>query len=154
MEMPMAGEAQKRLAPLMGTWVGQEKLAPSPWDPQGGTAIGRVTNRPGLNGLMLIQDYEQDRGTGVNFQGHGVLRWDEVDDCYVFHWFDSMGLAPNEYRGQLEDDVLTLQTDLPLGGHARSTFILQQPGKYVFSLAVSQDAETWHTMLSGEYIRQ
>ncbi|MEK6677728.1 MAG: DUF1579 family protein, partial [Planctomycetota bacterium] len=61
MNMPQITEAHRKLEKLVGTWLGQEKMSPSPWDPQGGPATGKVQNRLALNGFFIVQDYEQQR---------------------------------------------------------------------------------------------
>jgi hypothetical protein len=56
MKMLQPSEAHKKLAQLSGRWSGQERIQPSPWDPQGGTAIGRSDNRIALDGFALLHD--------------------------------------------------------------------------------------------------
>lgn len=56
MVMPQPRAEHARLEMLVGDWVGREHIHPSPYDPQGGTAIGRVRNRMGLAGFAVIQD--------------------------------------------------------------------------------------------------
>jgi hypothetical protein len=55
MEMPKPSDGHRRLERLAGRWEGEEKMEPSPWDPQGGTALGCVT-------------------------GHGVYTYDPKED--------------------------------------------------------------------------
>jgi hypothetical protein len=50
-QMPVPGPPHKRLALLAGEWAGEEVLHPSPWDPEGGTALGRYTF--GVDGARL-----------------------------------------------------------------------------------------------------
>jgi len=93
MEMPVLSEAHRKLQTLVGDWTGQEKIFPSPFDPQGGTAVGRVRNVLALDGFAVVQDYEQLRQAGVNFRGHGIFRWDKNRSEYILHWFDSLELS-------------------------------------------------------------
>jgi len=51
MEMPRPLDEHKRLKSLAGTWEGEETLHPSPWDPKGGTAQGRVGSRHPIVGF-------------------------------------------------------------------------------------------------------
>jgi len=83
MEMPAPTAADNALIILEGTWIGQEKVHPSPIVPGGATATGRVINRLALDGFAVIQDYEQETGGKVNFKGHGVFRWDAEWQTYV-----------------------------------------------------------------------
>lgn len=151
--MPRPTSAHKKLERLAGQWTGREQISPSPWDPRGGPAVGRVRNRVVLDGFAVIQEYEQERDGGAGFKGHGVFRWDVLQNCYVFHWFDSMGMPPTEYRGTFEGDVLKLTAPAPQG-QSRAVFDLAQPNKYTFRLEVSQDGKTWHPFLEGKYEKQ
>jgi len=153
MEMPKPGEPHHHLQKLLGSWVGEERLAPSPWDPVGGTAVGRVENRSALEGFVVVQDYEQERNGSVGFRGHGVFSWDLARQCYALHWFDSMGMPPNEFTGQFEGDVLTLSNRGPQG-HSRAVFDVRQPGRYVFRMDMSPDGSKWQTFMEGSYSRR
>jgi hypothetical protein len=153
MDMPKPTEAHRELEKLAGSWIGDERISPSPWDPKGGTAIGRVQNRLALDGFVLIQDYSQERNGAVSFSGHGVFSWDGPGQCYVMHWWDSMGMPPGEFRGQFKDGVLTLTND-DNQMHSRATFDVSRPGKYLFRMEVSQDGSQWYPFMEGSYTRQ
>lgn len=58
MDMPKPSSGHLRLERMAGSWEGEEKMHPSPWDPKGGVAAGRMKNRPALSGFALIGDYE------------------------------------------------------------------------------------------------
>ena len=74
-------------------------MEPSPWDPKGGAALGRITGRMALNGFALIFDYEQERNGVVTFTGHGVYTYDPKEDLYTLSWFDCMGVPPEIFKG-------------------------------------------------------
>lgn len=153
MQMPRPTDAHKKLERLVGHWTGNESIAPSPMDPQGGPATGRAHNRAALDGFAVIQDYEQERNGKVSFRGHGVFRFDSMQNDYVMHWFDSFGFPPSDYRGQFHGDILTLIATIPMG-QSRATFDLSTPNKYVFKMDVSQDGQTWHPFMQGHYTRK
>lgn len=150
MEMPKPGPAHEKLARLAGNWVGEEKISPSPWDPAGGLAIGRVNNRVALGGFALVQDYEQERGGAVNMRGHGIFTYDAGSSTYRMHWADSMGMGVAEYTGRFEGDTLVLTNQGPMG-HSRATFDIGTPGRYRFVMEVSQDGTNWFTFMTGDY---
>ena len=153
MEMPKVTDAHRKLQKLVGSWTGDERISPSPWDPKGGAAIGKVLNRGAVGGLVVVQDYTQERNGAVSFSGHGVLSWDGIGECYVMHWWDSMGMPPGEFRGQFQGDVLTLcNEDSQM--HSRATFDLSKPGRYAFKMEVSQDGNQWYPFMEGSYTRQ
>ena len=153
MNMPKPGDAHKRLGALVGSWSGSETLQPAPWDPVGGTANARVTNRSILDGFGVVQEYEQERGGKVNFRGHGVFWYDDQKKEYVMTWWDSMVGRPGEYRGQFNGSVLELSSPMPQGGHSRTKFDLTKPDRYGFVMEISPDGSQWQTAMEGRYGR-
>lgn len=153
MEMPKPTEAHRKLEKLAGEWSGEEKLHPSPWDPKGGPATGRAHNRVALDGFAVIHDYEQERGGAITFRGHGVFSYDAGKKEYVMHWWDSMGMPPNEFRGTWQGDVLTV-TAPGSQGHSRAVWDLSEKGVYRFQMDVSQDGKQWMTFMEGRYTRR
>jgi len=149
MNMPMPGKAHLELGRMEGDWEGKETMYPSQWDPQGGTAIGRVHSRVDLNGFALISDYEQERDGTVTFRGHGVYTYDQKSSIYRLHWFDCMGTPPEVFSGRLEGGVLQLSH----GGEmwARLSYDLSQPGLMRSKMEMSPDGSNWRTLFDGEY---
>ncbi|OGO48603.1 MAG: hypothetical protein A2Z30_08485 [Chloroflexi bacterium RBG_16_64_43] len=153
MEMPVPSPAHRALEALEGSWIGQEKIHPSPFVPAGAVAIGRVVNRTALDGFAVVQDYEQETNGKVNFRGHGVFRYDLERATYVLHWFDSFGLPPSEYKGTFDERMLRLTAITPQG-HARATLDFSHKGHYHYTLEVSPDGEEWFASIEGQYNRQ
>ena len=153
MEMPKPTEAHRNLARFVGNWIGKEKLSPSPWDPKGGTAVGRCHNRVAAGGFVLVHDYEQERNGAVGFCGNGVFSYDGVEKCYLLHWWDSMGFGINVFRGQLEGHTLQLLCQLPQGS-SRGTWEFVDDRHYRFLMEVSPDGQQWMTMIEGDYVRE
>jgi hypothetical protein len=160
MQTLQPNEAHRKLEKLAGDWIGKERIHPSPFDPQGGEAVGRVHNRVALDGFVIVQDYEQERGGKVNFRGHGVFSWDAAEQCYMMHWWDSMGMPLNLFRGEFEGDVLTLDCRLPaddeLGRHSqsRAVFDFTAADRYRFRMEVSPNGKQWFPFMEAEYQRQ
>jgi hypothetical protein len=150
MEMPKPSTAHKKLERIVGTWIGDEKMLPSPWDPKGGPAIGRVYNRIAIDGFAVVQDYEQERNGVVTFRGHGVFTWNEPEKCYILYWFDSGGYPPNLFKGTFDKNVLTV-TSSNAGGHTRAVFDFNAPNSYKYTMEVSQDAKQWQTFVDATY---
>ena len=150
MEMPRPTDAHRKLERLVGRWSGEERIFPSPWDPKGGQAIGRVDNRIALDGFIVVQDYEEERNGSINFRGHGIFCWDATQHCYVLYWFDSMGMPPNVFKGNFEDNILTLTSKEP-NGLSRAVFDFSKEGEYKFLMEVSEDGTPWHPSIEGHY---
>ncbi|HEU4663763.1 MAG TPA: DUF1579 family protein [Dokdonella sp.] len=123
MDMPKPGADHARLERLAGTWDGEEQLSASPWGP-GGVATGRFEFRRGVDGMALLQDYEEKKDGRVAFRGHGVFIVDPVTRDIAWWWFDSLGFAPDPpARGQWAGDTLRLEKHTPRGA-ARYAFAL------------------------------
>lgn len=152
MEMPKPSAGHRKLEKLAGRWEGEEKLYPSPWDPAGGMATGRMQCRVALNGFALIDDYEQERDGKVNFAGHGVFTFNPKEDLYTLSWFDCMGSPPEIFKGPCVDDVLTLAHGGP-GMHARLTYDFSEDGVLVKAMELSPDGQAWKKFFDGRLKR-
>jgi len=153
MEMPKPTEAHRKLDALAGSWIGKETIPPCPWDPAGGTATGRCENRVSVAGFLLVHDYEQERNGAITFRGHGVFTFDATEKCHVLHWWDSMGVAPNVFKGNFNGSELQMVC-VDSQGHSRVTWNLPGGPTYRFKMEMSQDGQQWMTLMEGDYTRQ
>jgi hypothetical protein len=150
MNMPKPTAAHKKLQRLAGAWRGTEVMHPSDWDPKGGAATGRSDAHVALDGFALVIDYEQERDGVITFSGHGVVTFDTTDQCYVMHWFDSMGSPPEVFWGTFNDHVLTLAHGGPTM-HVRLTYDVSTDKHLKTHMDMSQDGETWKRLFDGDY---
>jgi hypothetical protein len=79
------------LARFAGTFEGEDRIHPGPWNPEGGTGSTRYTNYMALDGLYLIQDTEQRSNGEIVYKGHGVFGWESHNQYFTKHWFDTSG---------------------------------------------------------------
>jgi hypothetical protein len=115
MDMPRPGAEHERLfSRLQGHWSGPEQLAPSPWG-EGGAAIGRTHCRVALDGMTLVQEYEEEKDGRVCFRGHGVFLIEPGSGDVLWWWFDSMGFPPEPARGRWDGDTLLFEKKTPRG---------------------------------------
>jgi Protein of unknown function (DUF1579) len=152
MQMPQPSAAHAKLAAFVGEWVGEEILHPSPWAPEKHSAIGRSSNRMGVDGFFLINDYIEERDGEVVFRGHGVYGYDPKRQRYTMHWFDSMGMPPNEMLGSWEGNTLTFQNRGEMG-HSRYVYVLEGDDRYQFRIESSTDGQSWTPLMEGHYRR-
>lgn len=144
-------DAHRRLAVFAGTWVAEERLFPTPSDPRGGRARGQITARVGLDGLVLLSDYEREQDGAVVYRGHGVHGWDAERERYTLCWFDTAGGAFEHFAaGMWGDDDLTYEIELPRG-HVRHVYTPEAEGGFLFRIDVSKDRRLWHPFLEGTY---
>ena len=153
MEMPKPSEAHQKLALLAGNWTGKETIPPCPWDPKGGVAVGRCDNRVSVDGFILVHDYEQQRDGAARFRGHGVFAYDAEAKTYVLHWWDSMGVAPNVFKGDFQGNLLQM-TCVDRQGHSRVTWEVRDATHYFFRMEMYQDGKDWMTLMEGDYTRK
>ena len=100
---------------------------------------------------MVVQDYEQERNGTVSFGGHGVFSYDANQNCYLMHWWDTMGMPPNVFKGNLDGQTVTLTCDDgPM--KSRATFTVGD-NDYSFRMEMSQDGTNWMTFMEGTYSR-
>ena len=152
MGMPQPSAGHRQLEKLAGHWEGEERLYPSPWDPAGGMATGRMQSRFALDGFALIIDYEQERGGKVTFAGHGVFTFDPKEELYTLSWFDCMGSPPEIFKGRCVNDVLTVAHGGP-GMHARLTYDFSEGGMISKTMEISQDGQAWSRFFDGQLKR-
>jgi Protein of unknown function (DUF1579) len=152
MDMPKPTADHKRLEKLAGIWRGTETMYPSPWDPNGGKAQGETRSRIALGGFAVVCDYKQSRDGKVTFEGHGVYAWDAKASQVVLHWFDMMGQGAEVFRGNWKADVLTVQSQGPMG-HARLTYDFTKAGELKSQMEMSPDGSKWNKLFDATYQR-
>lgn len=133
MEMPRPGSEHERLfSRLQGDWSGPEWLAPSPWG-EGGAATGRTRCHVALDGLALIQEYEEEKDGGICFRGHGIFLIEPGSGDVLWWWFDSMGFPPDPARGRWEGETLLFEKKTPRG-EARYRYEFSGNDAYRFTI--------------------
>ena len=153
MDMPTPNELHEKLTCLVGSWSGVEQLHPSQWLPQGDEANSTAIMRVDLNGFVVICDYRQERNGRTTFAGHGVYTIDPATSEVVLHWFDSMGGQLEQFRGNWDGDVLTIQ-GMTAMGHMRLRYDCSDPNVLKNSAEMSPDGENWSRMFDGHLTRR
>jgi hypothetical protein len=154
MEMPKPNENHARLAAFAGRWTGEEKIHPSPWDPQGGTATARVETRLACDGFCIVTDYVEERHGRVNYVGHGVTGYDPQHRRYLQHWSDSVsGMPPDAKPGVWDGDTLTFHGAGP-AGRTRYVYRVTGPDSYDFRIENSRDGNVWGPFVEARYVRE
>ncbi|MBL8859216.1 MAG: DUF1579 family protein [Planctomycetes bacterium] len=153
MEMPKPGPNHKKLEAFAGSWSGEETMYPSVWDPKGGVATATTVARVICDGFYVAGDYEQSRGGQVTFRGHSVFGFDEKKGEVVSHWFDSMGMGVDIFRGKWEGQTIALLSSSPMGQH-RLTYDFREAGIMRMKMEMSQDGKAWKAMFDGVYQRK
>jgi len=151
--MPAPQEQHQKLAEaLAGSWAGEETVHPTPWDPKGGTAMGRCESHVELDGFFVVMNYTQERGGAVSYRGHGIYSWDPNEKCFTMHWFDSMGGA-SKATGQWSGKTLTFGSQSPMGP-VRYVYTFLEPTKMQFRIESSEDGTNWTRFLEATYAKR
>lgn len=154
MQMPKPTKAHAKLEAFVGDWSGEEKMHPSPWDPEARVAKGTMKVRGDLDGFGIVQHYTQKSGGKVSYRGIGVMGYDATEKRYVWHWSDSMGGVPGEVtRGDWKGNKVTFQHGGPMG-HVRYTYTFHKDGTLGFRIDNSADGSEWAPFMEGRYTRK
>lgn len=153
--MALAPEQQRLVDAMSGTWLGELRSHPSPWDPAGGLSVGRTQARPALAGAIVVSDYAEERDGVIAFRGHGVYSWDKVHACYRMYWFDTVQPAPLllPATGHWDDQDLVFMVATDIAEH-RYIYRFLEPGYYIFRIELRRAGEDWRTFAEGDYVRQ
>ncbi len=134
----------------IGTWEGEERMAPAPWAPDGLESTGRTEARAILDGRGLVSDYVQMVNGEVTTSAHTVLRYDDGRGGFVMHFFGAEG-EPAVLPGEARGDELIFEGDGP-GGPMRQTFVFGDGEMEVRSEAPGEGGG-WATVFEGRYRR-
>jgi hypothetical protein len=137
-----------KLSALLGAWVGEERIAASPWT-EAGTASTTIEFTREVGGAVL-QRYRQRRDGRETLTGLGVL---DVDEGQVRHfWWDSLGQRPAApATGRHTDEGIVLERSSPRG--TNRTRIAIEGEELVYEVAFAAPGERPELLASGRYRR-
>ena len=138
----------KRMA---GDWVGEDRLAPSEWAPEGMKGTGRRSLNLILGGSAVAVDYRFEVDGKSMYSAHGVYAFDPEEKAFLLHWFDSASKAKYQlFRGREEGGVLTFESTT---GKRRERSIndFSARGKLTTRFETSEDGREWKEQYRGEY---
>ena len=140
----------ERFWPLLGSWLGEEEQAASPWAPAA-SARAALQLKLDVQGSLVLQDYRQVRSDGVELCGHGVFQ--AGPDGQLRWWFfDSYGYPPEPASGRWDGGALVLEktTERGVAEHVFSPAADALDYRVRLRLAGRTD---WSPFLSGRYRR-
>jgi hypothetical protein len=148
MQKPALRNEHERLRELAGDWEGTEHLG-EPFKP-GTTAHGSWHCRAALEGLYLIMDYTQTMDERVSMLGHAVVGFDDKQDCYTLHWFDTFSEPPKEPdQGKCQNGRLVFEHAFP--SHERRTTLERMENGIHVKVEMRFEGEDWVTSFEGTY---
>lgn len=82
-----------------------------------------------------------------------MFTFDAAQKCYVLHWWDSMGVAANVFKGDFNGNTLQMLCH-DAQGHSRTTWEFPDADHYRFLMEMSQDGQRWMTLMEGNNTRK
>lgn len=154
-QQQLPAQQQRLIDAFCGTWLGDLRSFPSPWDPAGGVARGRTQARSAVGGALVTTDYAEERDGQITFRGHGVYGWDGAANCYRMYWFDSVQPTPTllPASGFWVDDELVFEVATDIAEH-RYSYRFVEPGYYIFTISLRRAGQDWRVYAEGHYARQ
>lgn len=152
MQLPQPTEFHEFLAGFVGHWAGDEILYPSPWAPEQRTARGEHRTELIVDGMFLRNEYTESRDSKVVFRGYGIYGYDVKRNLYTMHWFDSMGMPPQETTGTRDGDTLVF-VNANADTRGRYLYRLIDADHFSFRIEVADPTGDFRPMMHGEYER-
>jgi hypothetical protein len=153
MSGPRLTDAHRKLHRLAGTWRGEDTIAVTPFNTNGGQVLTTTVARVDLAGLVVIAEDEQTRAGQVIFRAHKIFGWDGRKQVYTFHFFDSEGAnPPQRAEGTWPGDRLSLRQVTPFGW-VRHTFTFTNDSAFTYRMETSEDEHIWSVFWDGHYRR-
>ncbi len=112
-----ADAARAKLQFLVGSFVTETTMPPTPSAPGGATGKGTSTIRWTLDSMFLSIDEQSTNTLFGRYQGRGMLGFDAPTHQYVLSMFNNFGDHPS-YRGSFNGDTLVLLTTVPMPGRS------------------------------------
>lgn len=133
----------QRLQRLVGHWRGDDQVAETPFNTNGGMCITDSHMEPALNGLFVIANDRQTRDGIKVFQAHKIFGWDERIQKYTLHHFDSDGAnPPTRAEGDWEGDYLSFYQHTPFG-FVLYEYVFANANTFTYRMSTSSLGEEW-----------
>lgn len=117
MKRPAPGPERARLSFLVGKFVTETYIPPSPRMKEGAKGTGTSIIEWSLDSMFLSVDEHSANAILGKYQGHGMLGYDPQQKKYVLSMFNNFGDHPR-YEGNFVGDTLVLATRVPMPGGA------------------------------------
>ncbi|HEX8123730.1 MAG TPA: hypothetical protein VF549_20940 [Solirubrobacteraceae bacterium] len=136
------------LAPLLGSWSGEEQLAATPWTTAGlAAATIEFTEAPAG---AVLQRYRQVRDEQETLAGLGIL---DLSDGNIRHfWWDSLGQQPDGPAiGRATDGEIVVERTSARG--TNRTRMVVDRDRLVYEVAFAPPGQEPQVVVSGRYRR-
>jgi hypothetical protein len=101
------GDLHKWMASTDGKWTGEETSWMAPGAPPSGPNKVSVENKTILGGRYQESVYK-GKMMGMDFEGHGMLAYDNAKKKFVNTWVDNMGTGVMVMEGPYDENTKTI----------------------------------------------
>jgi uncharacterized protein DUF1579 len=150
MEMPKPGPEHKKLGYFIGNWSMDGDMKPGPMGP-GGKMTGSE-NCSWFDGRYAVVCKDSGTGPMGPMKGMGVITYDREDKMYEYFGIDSTGMS-EKAEGKYENDSYVYTNEGKMNGKSykgRYTMSNMKPDSYDFKYEMSEDGNTWNTVMEGK----
>lgn len=155
-EMPKpAPEIERLLQQFQGRWRTEEKHEPSEMLPQGGTAKGQESVRPGPGRMSLIVEYVSQSPMG-EFAGVGLMTWDPAARLYHIHWTNNRTPTVTDMTGKWEGkDLVFTHSEMMMGKkvYSRHAFTELTPTTFTYTIDMGSSATQLKRSMTIKYTK-
>lgn len=147
---PKPTPEHKAMEVWIGTWAGSGEMKPGPMGNGGPMSWTEECSWFGGAGFNVVC---KSKGTGPEGpqQGIGIMGYDPAKKVYTYYGVDTTGWM-GASDGTRSGDTWTFTSMDAMGGktyHGRYSSTLTSPTHATFKYEISEDGETWTTVMDG-----
>jgi hypothetical protein len=149
-ESPQPTAEHKELARWLGSWSGSGEIKPSPFGPGGAMTWSEDCSWFGGGEFHVLCKSKGEGPTGP-MVGLGIVGYNPGKNVYTHYGVDSSGWS-GYAEGTRSGDTWTFTSTETVEGatfHSRFAMIMESPTKMTFTWEMSEDGESWTTMMDG-----
>jgi hypothetical protein len=150
MEAPKPGPEVKKLGYFVGSWTSAGEIKQNPFMP-----VGKMTSTSKCEwfpGGFHVVCHESGKGPMGAMHGLGIMAYNAEDKVYTYAGADSSGMSVAA-KGNVDGTTWTYTSEDKMGGktfHGRYTMVAASPDSYTFKYEMSEDGNTWMTLMDGK----
>jgi hypothetical protein len=150
MEAPKPGPEVKKLGYFVGSWTSTGEVKQNPFMPAG--KMTSTTKCEWFPGGFHVVCHESGKGPMGSMHGLGIMAYNAEDKVYTYGGADSSGMSVAA-KGNVDGNNWVYTSEDKMGGktfHGRYTMVTASPDSYTFKYEMSEDGNTWMTLMDGK----
>lgn len=149
--MPKPTAEHEALGWWVGTWEGKGEMKPGPFGPGGPMSWTEECSWFG-NGKFQVVCRSKGTGPMGPMHGLGIVAYDAQKKVYTHYGVDDTGWAGLS-EGERDGEAWTFRSREVVGGKTYQGRFQMRPlsdNEFSFEWAMSEDGQTWTTMMAGK----